>query len=666
MQVNINRAIKTISDVGFYQPLYEGIVNSFQADATEIKIKFNTEDNYVIGYSIEDNGEGFTNENIESYLELWSEHKIEKGALGSGRILCLKVFDNIIIKSQTKDFGSNKGHYVEMDFNRNFKANTIKDINPTEKPSTNSSTITEYKNINDEYKVSSTYENEKEPFNLDKIQENIFIKLLPMFIRFNEDKNIFSIIINEKTWLNSNNLQEQFKEHKFQQKIFRIKKDLSINNKDDNLKDIQFFKFTLLYRITKDKNQSLEQFYGASDRYIKSFPKGIRLEKLDTEHSGIFCLTSSYFDTRVKDSRSDFLITFNQSNPTKDNPVTFPEINKKLSNILNNILKKQFPKVEDEFNNRKKDAIDDYPHLARYVNKIDNLTISKIDILKQAEEAYRKNGKDARNKVIKFTNEIKESSKFDSEKFKRITRDFTESGQEQLAQYIGYRQMIIELLFNVHECNMNKTKESYNEDYIHELIMPQKKIKQDNNHVITENNFWLFDDKFMSFSYTASDTEVHKIIESLSLEIDDDTMDYFANDRPDLLMLYSNKYDEHKDVVIIELKKINIGSYDRSKAVDQLNTYASIVRDNIPKVNDIFVYTVFDFDTKLEKILLNRSFQPKAFSKDGHNLTSFYMYNPNTKAHVYALSFYHLISDADLRNRLFLKILKDEITVDDI
>ena len=28
MKVNINRAIKSIGDVGFYQPLYEGIVNS--------------------------------------------------------------------------------------------------------------------------------------------------------------------------------------------------------------------------------------------------------------------------------------------------------------------------------------------------------------------------------------------------------------------------------------------------------------------------------------------------------------------------------------------------------------------------------------------------------------------------------------------------------------
>jgi hypothetical protein len=258
MQVNINRAIKTIGDVGFYQPLYEGIVNSFQAGASNVKINLTLEDDYVVGYKIEDDGEGYINTNIKSYLELWSEHKIEQGALGSGRILCLKVFDHIVTESQTIDSIDEEGNkevaqYVTMDFNRNFTANTIKDIAPKVQPSERSFTITEYKNINDEYMPS--YLKEKESFELEKIKENIFIKLLPMFIRFYKEKKDFSITINEVSWLDKNNLQEEFQEYDFKEKTFIITKDLSIYNiGNEDLEDKQNFEFTLFYRIKPEEN----------------------------------------------------------------------------------------------------------------------------------------------------------------------------------------------------------------------------------------------------------------------------------------------------------------------------------------------------------------------------------------------------------------------------
>ena len=98
MFVNIKRAIKNIGKVEFFQPLYEAIVNSFQAKAGTVKIDFETDkDDVIMSYTIRDNGEGFTNENLKSYLTLWSDLKANIGGLGSGRLLCLKVFDNIHI-----------------------------------------------------------------------------------------------------------------------------------------------------------------------------------------------------------------------------------------------------------------------------------------------------------------------------------------------------------------------------------------------------------------------------------------------------------------------------------------------------------------------------------------------------------------------------------------
>ena len=105
MKVNLEKAIKNINvTVGFFRPLYEAIVNSIQAKATTIDIVFDLDkqdyNDQINGYKIKDNGEGFTDENINAFLTLWTEHNSDLGALGSGRILCLKVFDNIIINSR--------------------------------------------------------------------------------------------------------------------------------------------------------------------------------------------------------------------------------------------------------------------------------------------------------------------------------------------------------------------------------------------------------------------------------------------------------------------------------------------------------------------------------------------------------------------------------------
>lgn len=660
MQVNINRAIKSIKeDINFYQPLYEGIVNSFQANANKIEIKFNIKDNYVIGYTIEDNGEGFTNDNIKSYLELWSEHKIEKGALGSGRILCLKVFDNILIKSQTLNSFDKKAHkelahYIEMDFNKNFKANTIEDIKIVEAISDKSFTITEFKNINDEY--VSLYEKSKEPFDLEKIKENIFIKLLPMFIRFNREDKDFSININSLEWLNRNNLQTEFREHKFEEESFVISKDLAIYNKEnEDLKDEQKFEFTLLYRITEDKNKQLEQFYGASDRYIKAFPKGIKLEKLDEGYSGIFCLTSIYFDTRVEDSRNAFTITFNQSNATKENPITFPEINNELKKLLNKVLLNKFPETKKEFTNRQELAVEKFPHLSRYIKKIDSLTMSESDMLKQAEKEFIAETKLVRQEVQNFTEKIKQDKNFDEKAYQEVTRHFTQVGREQLADYIGYRQTIIDMLLEIHD-ETTKDGKRFNESDIHNLFMPQYQTSDTSFHYA--NNVWIFDDKFMSYNYSASDKTIAKIVSDVTGKSKEEILKFQREKKSDLVMLYSNPEDEYKDVLIIEFKRLNDGIDGKEKALTQLKKYPLFIRENIENVRSIFAYSIIDIDEEFERTLTKiEGFHKNSFGDKENKVSAYYRYNEEVQAHINVVSFLQVLEDASKRNKVFLDIL---------
>jgi len=637
--VNLKRAIRSIGKVKFYQPLYEAIVNSFQANADEIKISFNkNEFNTIEDYTVEDNGDGFTNENIRSFLELWSDYKSSIGGLGSGRILCLKVFDNIHIESKTK--------YKEViiNFNSEFKANSKEYLKIIDTISSKPITITKFQNMN------STFlsESEQEEYNLDLIKEDIFIKLLPMFIRFQDENKKFKIYIDNKIWLDDKILGKIFKELEFKNKSFIIEKNL-------NKKEPVNYEFTLYYRIKKDKKNELQQFYGASDRNIIGFPNGVRVEKLENDWSAIFCLTSNYFEeNRVADARNKFIIGLGDNNSASlENPITFPEINKKLSSLIEEILKEKFPKLEDNFIKSQNKVIDKFPHLLRYVKKIDNLTLTESQIQKKAEDFFIKETKQTRNNIEKFTKDIKSGkNKFDDKKLKEITNHFTQTGVEQLADYVGYRQTIIEMLLEIYGKKNNVAEKD-----IHDLFMPMGETS--NTLSYHANNIWIFDDKFMSYSYCASDKTISKIVKDVTGK-DRNTIDKNQRDKePDLVMFYSDSPEKYKDVLLIEFKKLNGTIDDKEKAINQINRYPRYIEENIENIRSIYTYTILDIDNELKDGLTKEhGFVENAFGDSQDKVSAYYKYNPHVKAHINVISFIQVIKDANKRNKVFLDILK--------
>ena len=60
----------------------------------------------IVGFRIEDNGIGFTEDNMESFRTLDSDYKISKGGRGVGRLLWLKAFGVVKIESVFKDAGT--------------------------------------------------------------------------------------------------------------------------------------------------------------------------------------------------------------------------------------------------------------------------------------------------------------------------------------------------------------------------------------------------------------------------------------------------------------------------------------------------------------------------------------------------------------------------------
>lgn len=338
--VDIETAVNHIAnEVELLQPLYEAIVNAVHAKSTKININISQDTKgFIKDYSITDNGEGFTELNIKSFSRLWSNLKNEPGALGSGRLMYLRVFEYVEISSFT---GQKK---VNILFNKDFDPDNIVKENNT----TPSGTILLFKNMKDDYI-------EKEKFDLDVIKEKIFYELLPLFSKILKDKtkNI-EININNEVWITSENIEEQFQELNLEHIDFELSSSFSLIPET----------FTLFYNITEDGKSNLHQFYGAAGRKVRNFITRVKLRKLPNNASGIFCLTSPYLDVRVRDDRRDFKILATEHNPSETNPISFVDINAQLQIELNKIVFEKFPNFQKEFSIKKYSVIQKYPHLA--------------------------------------------------------------------------------------------------------------------------------------------------------------------------------------------------------------------------------------------------------------------------------------------------------------
>ena len=369
---------------------------------------------------------------------------------------------------------------------------------------------------------------------------------------------------------------------------------------------------------------------------------------------------SDYFNDLVDDSRENFRLKENENNETDEFPIVFPNINKKLKETLNSIIIEKFPNIKDEFAKTKKKIINKKPYLRRYIDKMNDFTISEKTIKDEAEKEFNKQFGETKEKIEKFANEILKTKNFNKERYDEIVNNFTEVGQEQLAHYFAYRQTIIDMLKNIYETNLNLDNK-FKEADIHDLIMPRKNISDNYLSNIPKNNIWIFDDKFMTFNFVASDLEMQQIYEKIANE-NTELSEEHKEDRPDLLILYSDKENSDLvDAVIVEFKRLCVSEYEKRKALTQLVVYGRLLREIRQNVRDVYVYSFFDFDTKFENILLDEGYIPNALSRDGHKIEFYYNYNTARRIHIYALSFKQVIDIADRRNRIFLDILSGKI-----
>jgi len=626
-------------------PVFEAVANSIQAieDVTnivngEIKIQiihdpslFDEEyEKKIIGFEIVDNGIGFNEENFKSFCTSDSTYKMKKGCKGIGRFLWLKAFDSVEVNSIYKE--ENRYNYRKLKLN----VNGIICDDPIVSSEKKLETRVKLLEFNEKYyKQPSAYKTTS------KIAQRILEHCLSYFIT-NKAPNI--IVFDEDV---SISLKDLYKEIKDDIKTVPFK----IKNHDFTLHHVKLYStYNKLHNVVLCADHrdvirySVSKLIGTSSQIDTGNEKFVYAAYIE----------SKYLDDNVNLTRLNFDFPEDQGELGSS---VFPISLKEILFAIEDMTKKYLNDYIEVIVQKKKEIIDDYlekdnPTLravAKYCPEIYNeiepsATKEKID-----ETLYAYKGK-AEYEIKKLGNKLLKT-KFNSiDEIKDKVKDLEEKieyfQKDQLASYIIFRKMIIELLKK--KLELNKNGKYPNENIVHDIIFPRKTTT--NDILFDEHNLWLIDEKLSFHSFAASDKPISEISKNQS------------EDRPDICIFSEIDEDNFaRSVSLIEFKKPMRKKFD-SEPTTQLLRYVRKINDKkilnpqgrvllTNECTKYYCYAICDLNKKIEEFAENNN-----YSKLKNDL-GYYFYNRSLNSHIEIIAFDKLVTDVNQRHRIFFEKL---------
>lgn len=640
-------------------PLYEAIVNSFHAieernrnDDTFVNgsIKINAirdiENSLelsgvipdVIRFEVIDNGVGFNELNMSSFLESDSTYKAEYGGKGVGRFSWLTVFKDAHIESVFKE----DNEYMMRKFTFSTKMSEIDDTLEIAEGKNDNSTKITLNSPNSDYKFP------KQGITIAmRIIQHCLIYFMAEdcpHVTYNDGEENYDLneIFHQTIKTDNNEVTFKIGEEEFHL--------LHVQAEDIHMGGNKLF-LCANNRLVDTKEL---------EKYIVDLDKGM-YRRYGFWYIGV--LTSNYLDKNVDMNRVSFNIL--EGGGITDyyvKDVTMKQIMEtvveqvkiKLSPYLNSVIKDKEKHIKDYVTQQ----APQYRHLLRFMKEeIENI---KPDLTDESldDELYkikRKFDLDIKEQNLRLIDELNNGILNQSEyevRFSKQMKKVNAANGATLAEYVAHRKVILDLL----EMGIKKSEDGkfQKEKFIHNLIYPMRKNSDDESY--DNHNLWLIDEKLAYSNYISSDIP-------------------FANDnkqeRTDLMILDNpvavsdgiNDGSFFDAITLFELKRPMRNDYtDNDNPITQLFDYVDKILSGEAKDKDgrpikagdstkFYLYAVCDVTPKLQRILKQRGFNP---TPDGigyfHNNT---IYN----AYVEVLPFNKMINDSKKRNKILFNKL---------
>ncbi len=633
-------------------PLYEAIVNSINAiderktkqgsfeGKIEIKVirdrtLLDENDTTTLrGFRVSDNGIGFDEENMASFMEADSEHKLEIGGKGVGRFAWLKAFSSVHINSTFKDGDA----FVTREFDFSTDAREITDVLGDATDKYDYQTVVELIDYKKEYEKTV-------PKSLDVIAIHIIQHCVVYFL---SDKCPEIQIFDGEKRLSLNKLFAE-----------RFLADENVSNFVVNGQTFTLLHLKITDRAFQDRNKL---YLCANERLVNRD----NLEKIiGNLYSGIFddqgfwylgVLTSSYFDRNVDMNRLSFNIS-RESTPLLPNCPGLDDIIKHAAESVCSYLSEYLKRVEEQKKKRIQkyttDIAPQYRHLEHYVpEKIAALKPGMTD--SQLDNALYGIKRDFENETnAECTDLMKQLEKGSispeeyQERFQRTISKVVDVNRAALAEYIVHRRIILDLFSRGLEI---KDDGKFNlEKYMHQLIYPMRSTSDDTPY--ENHNLWLLDEKLSFCRFLSSD-------QPFDNAPGEDRTDIMVLDSPIVVADNQNTGLAYDSITLFELKRPMRDDYTMEKnPIQQLLDYVRKIRTgnvkdsrhrqiNVTSATQFYLYAVCDITPTLDRVLDSMS-----FTRTPDNLGA-YLYNDKYHAYIEVLSYDKIRNDSEKRNRI--------------
>ncbi|MEQ8850107.1 ATP-binding protein [Botrimarina sp.] len=599
--------------------------------------------NDITGFVISDNGIGFDDDNMRSFLTLDSDHKSNRGGRGVGRLLWLKAFRSASVESVYQAADGTK-------MRRNFAFDSQRGVSDEK--------LIEAQSADCGARVSLTGFAAKYRAACRKTAPTIAVQLLEhclwYFVREGGAPKVHIIDGDEQLDLDV------------------VYHEQMIATSAAETITLKGFDFELVHvQLTATSSRSHSLAFCAASRLVKEESLKGKIPGLfgtlrSGESSFIYeCYVSSpLLDERVRSERTSFdieeepleLLTRTELSQAEITQAVTDRAAEYLSEYLAENRRKGRIRVEEYVSHK---APKYRPILSRVPDEqlgVDpEISDKDLDLLlhkhvAQAESELLSQGHEHMQpqddeSVVDYRNRLSE--------YLKTAEDLKKS---DLAAYVSHRRVVVDLL----EAAIRQRNDGTyaREDLIHTLIMP---MRADSNEVDPDScNLWLIDEGLAFHNYLASD----KPIRSMPITDCNDTKE------PDLLALnvYDNPVLVSEDtslplasIVVVELKRPmrnNAAQGEDKDPIEQALGYLQRVRKGdvktasgrpIPQSKQIpgYCYVVCDITPSVEE----RCRMKDAIRTSDH--LGYFFYHKTFGAYVEVISFDQLVNSAKKRNRAF-------------
>lgn len=660
--LNIKRAVENIrASTTAYTPVLETIVNAIQAiESTgrsdgRISVRVRRSDQLetdgslppIVGFEIEDNGVGFTDEHRHSFDTLYSDLKISQGGKGFGRFTCLKYFEDLHVVSifygakgyQRRTFSMGKEN--ELIVKEKLSSIVAKDCGSV---------------VHLDILRRGSFEKK-----LSTLARTLVEKLLPYFIT--KDYKPPEIILFEQDGT------ERIRLNDFTSELSWVIREIPVSNNTFKLTatageqdfSVRVFKFlspknhkSMISLVAHKREVSSTAIHNYIPEFDDEFYEKDSAGNQDTEKNFIIkaYVFGKYLDDNVALERGEF--EFKQDNDLLFG-ISRTQIESPTAQIAKDAVGNEILTRQEKKKVRVHAYVDEEaPWHKTMLDKLDLSTLpynasndeieSRLQRAKYTQEMQIK--RDV--KILLEEGDAAELAKNVSD----IVGKISDTSKNDLVHYIALRRNILDLFAK----SLEKDEQGgySREGVVHDIIFPRK--GDSNITSFKDHNLWMIDERLNFTSYVSSDMP----------------LDGNRSERPDLLVFnrrmgFRGENEASNPISIFEFKKpfrddfVNPSS--KEDPIEQIVRYVNDIRDGkyqTPQGRKIMVadntpfygYVVCDLTQKVEAWLRReKNFTPMP---DAMGWFSWY---GNIRLYIEVLSWDKILRDAKMRNAIFFQKL---------